>query len=879
MTPLCTGFGQYDTNGKTGATYTGVTEADIMAMVLNPPSVHKDDAQWFIPSDYLAHDAREHEAQRQHGQFWAIPLDLDDNSPPLAVVGNALRRVMGNTAHVIFSSRSAKPANLKWRALCWLETPIAGADYADTVEAFNDLIAGQLVPDRALQRTGQLVFLPNRGEHYEWDMQVGPRTSLTPNHPVIVRRDQTRRSRADAQAKAAAWKARKAALTPSDATNVVDAFNAAHVVADLLERYGYQHARSGDNWKSPMQSGGSYATRDYGDHWISLSGSDGAAGIGTDTKTGQRFGDAFDLFVHFEHAGDFNVAVRTYGALHRLMNMPGPSHVPAGMLAAPGMPSAPRAPSVIDLICARIKDNPLTAVELLADEVARLSPADREKVFEECKLYPGLGKAKMQAAVKRAVTVFLAAKGALALQTPEYAELNHYFIVRNEDGQAVAVDGRGGMQPQARKQFRDAMAQLPPIMIEDKATGNARAKLAADYWWEHPDTLSYHATGYDPLTGVEFYDEKARKIRNVYEPGHAAPAPAVGLESIAPFMHIIRVNFPDASDQHTLLQILGNLVQRPGVMLRWAPVMQGTQGCGKGTIFQAVAYCHGRKNVAHPSPDVIATDFNGYMDRKTLVLVNEIGDHSKRELSVLSEKIKPWITDDDAHIHGKGKGSYDTQNFTNWIFTTNHLHCMLATPGERRYAHFISALQTEDDAARAFYAEWWTGGGGDWWGSYYDWWGAGGAEAVRGYLGHMALDVAPSRAPVTSSTAEAMDAGDGAAIGLIRAAVTEGAAGFRGGWVSINAVRDLLESEDLKVPGGPYLARQLEQIGYRHTIRCNTSPLEADRFRKASTKTRLYHTADLTGQGPANVIALYDAAQRLGDGGPLRSTVIKMPGL
>jgi len=84
------------------------------------------------------------------------------------------------------------------------------------------------------------------------------------------------------------------------------------------------------------------------------------------------------------------------------------------------------------------------------------------------------------------------------------------------------------------------------------------------------------------------------------------------------------------------------MVQRPGVMLRWSPVMQGTPGCGKGTISQAVAYCHGRKNVAHPSPDVIATDFNGYMHQKTLIVVNEIGDHSKRELSVLSEKIKPW---------------------------------------------------------------------------------------------------------------------------------------------------------------------------------------------------------------------------------------------
>ena len=140
MSPLCTGFGQYDTHsitlssGKTntaalaGKPYSGVTEADILAMAANPPSIHKDDAQWFIPSDYLASDGREHEAQRQHGQFWAIPLDLDKDSPPLAVVRAALAGVLGNAAHVIYSSRSAKPDNLKWRALCWLAEPIAGAD-------------------------------------------------------------------------------------------------------------------------------------------------------------------------------------------------------------------------------------------------------------------------------------------------------------------------------------------------------------------------------------------------------------------------------------------------------------------------------------------------------------------------------------------------------------------------------------------------------------------------------------------------------------------------------------------------------------------------------------------------------------------------------
>lgn len=34
--------------------------------------------------------------------------------------------------------------------------------------------------------------------------------------------------------------------------------------------------------------------------------------MGRDTKTGQRFGDAFDLFAHFDHGGDFNAAIAAY---------------------------------------------------------------------------------------------------------------------------------------------------------------------------------------------------------------------------------------------------------------------------------------------------------------------------------------------------------------------------------------------------------------------------------------------------------------------------------------------------------------------------------------------------------------------------------------
>jgi len=313
---FCSGIGQFDTHKNDGQDYTGITGKDIAALVQAPPNVDKDKARWFIPSDYLAHDAREHDAQRTHGRFYWLPLDVDDNNLSRQDVADAVAQVTGGARFLMYSSRSAKPDNRKWRALVPLKTPIDGQDYYDTVSAFNDLLAdaseGVLIADRALQRPGQLIYLPNKGDFYESEIAKGALLDLAVSHPIIKRRDETRRQRAEADAKAREWKEWKARQPASDNSNIVDAFNAATSVADLLARYGYTRAGQSKDYRSPLQQSGSYATRDGGDFWVSLSASDAVAGIGRDTKTGQRFGDAFDLYVHFEHAGDFGDAVKSY---------------------------------------------------------------------------------------------------------------------------------------------------------------------------------------------------------------------------------------------------------------------------------------------------------------------------------------------------------------------------------------------------------------------------------------------------------------------------------------------------------------------------------------------------------------------------------------
>jgi hypothetical protein len=325
---FCTGRGPYDTHAVTlsdgrpnpqqsaGTDYQGITGGEIVAMVKDPPRVPKEKAQWLVPSDYLASDARDHQLQRERGQFWFLALDVDQKDLALGDLQKALESVLGDCAKLIYSTRSATADNRKWRALIPLKSPLAGADYANSMIAFYELLqdasGGVLIPDRALARPGQLVYLPNKGAFYEYAVIKGGRADLTPDHPVIIRRDETRAARAKAEAKAREWKAWKAQNAPTDAGSIVDAFNASTTVADALARYGYVQAGQSDDWRSPMQTSGSFATRDYGDHWISLSGSDAAAGIGRESKSGQRCGDAFDLFVHFEHGGEHKAAVRSY---------------------------------------------------------------------------------------------------------------------------------------------------------------------------------------------------------------------------------------------------------------------------------------------------------------------------------------------------------------------------------------------------------------------------------------------------------------------------------------------------------------------------------------------------------------------------------------
>jgi hypothetical protein len=305
--------GAYDTRINSGGDYKGIGWGDIIAMVSNPVSTEKDKAPFAIFSDYRQFNGRSHDAQREHGNYTVLPGDIDAGNYSLTAVLDAIRAVYGDISTTVYSTASATADALKWRYLIPLDGSIAGADYHPIQGAAFDLMAEQLIEcDRVCQRAGQPIYLPNkRGDFYQYHVTDDKPlfgfsgSAVEQRYMENLRHDEEQAQQAMLEAEA-----RAASRSPvwAAGSQPVDVFNATYRVADLLPVYGYKKGAK-NSWRSPNQDTKSYATKDFGSYWVSLSGSDDDAGLGIRTKNGFRSGDAFDLFCHYEHGDDFTRAV------------------------------------------------------------------------------------------------------------------------------------------------------------------------------------------------------------------------------------------------------------------------------------------------------------------------------------------------------------------------------------------------------------------------------------------------------------------------------------------------------------------------------------------------------------------------------------------
>lgn len=312
---LCSGAGQFHTNepdpsnpGKRLTPYNPITWQDVLALVDTPQQVDKGAAQWLIPSTL---HSRSFAAQEQRGEYWALWFDLDTAPPSADALLAAMPEVIGVADFEVYSSRSATPELPKWRGLIPLSEPLSGGDWALAQEAINDRLEAQgITPDRVSQRTAQLCYLPNRGEHYQsHSKRDGVRFNALAELGAAIeaKRQQQREAEARLGAEREAAAAKRASLRMADAPDAIGAFNRAYSVQEVLAQAGYK--QRGNTFCHPNSASGSYSASVRDGRVHTLSGSDplytGGGGGGAH--------DAFSAFTVLFNGGDCGAALRDAG--------------------------------------------------------------------------------------------------------------------------------------------------------------------------------------------------------------------------------------------------------------------------------------------------------------------------------------------------------------------------------------------------------------------------------------------------------------------------------------------------------------------------------------------------------------------------------------
>ena len=306
----------------------------------------------------------------------------------------------------------------------------------------------------------------------------------------------------------------------------------------------------------------------------------------------------------------------------------------------------------------------------------------------------------------------------------------------------------------------------------------------------------------DIPTGTILPDESV----NIYVRQNVRQEPG----DVTRFTDFLAKLLPSKRDRDILIAYMAACVQYPGTKFQWAPVLQGTEGNGKSLAASCVAYAIGQDYVHEPRASQLAEKYNGYLEAKIFIVVEEIHMGGRREML---DELKPYITNRRIELRGMAQEKRMIDNVANWFFCTNHRDAVLKSKNDRRYAVFFTAQQSAADILR-------DGMGGGFFPALYTWLRTDGYAHVAHWLATYAIpdELNPAtmchRAPDTTSTNEAVSASTGAIEAEIEEAVDSDSVGFRGGWISSHMLDRLMRDRGFKV-SRPRIGAILAELGYR----------------------------------------------------------------
>ena len=233
------------------------------------------------------------------------------------------------------------------------------------------------------------------------------------------------------------------------------------------------------------------------------------------------------------------------------------------------------------------------------------------------------------------------------------------------------------------------------LMYSVPSVGEETPMRPRDYAVQIASVSQVENLRYDPAHGSKrFFSEGGVPYVNTYRADYAAATPETADEAGAAYLDHLTKLIAEPEYRTIITDFLAYHVQFPGKKVRWAPLIQGAEGCGKTVLAVILKAILGRRNVSKLNGQRLMTgDYNDWAYGKQVVAIEEIRVVGHNRYAVM-DKIKDAITDDDLDLSCKYESHRTVENVTNYLMFTNYHDALAVRDDGRRYFCLSSPLQT-----------------------------------------------------------------------------------------------------------------------------------------------------------------------------------------
>lgn len=161
------------------------------------------------------------------------------------------------------------------------------------------------------------------------------------------------------------------------------------------------------------------------------------------------------------------------------------------------------------------------------------------------------------------------------------------------------------------------------------------------------------------------------------------------------FLDHLRRTIADERERALVLDWLAYVYSKPGARVRWALLLWGIEGNGKSYFHNILTKLMGQ-DAREIAASIIEERFTDWAEGCRVIGIEEIRVSGTNKWRTL-DKMKPFISNDQIQIEGKGSKARTVPNFASYMLFTNHADAIPIGDGDRRYFVVFTKHRTRDE--------------------------------------------------------------------------------------------------------------------------------------------------------------------------------------